>query len=114
MVKNLVTASLIIFVVAVIAFKINKPAVTQQSITTGITVSDVTKHNSAGDCWTIVGDKVYNVTGLIPVHAGGAQQIIAYCGKDATTAFETKNGMGQHSQRAQNILSNYYIGDLAR
>lgn len=128
MIKNLVTISLMIFIIAVIlilsaAIYIDQgtvnivPAVRQNNninTTAAITAIEVAKHNTASDCWTIVDNKVYNVTDLIPIHSGGPDQIIAYCGKDATTAFNTKNGRGSHSQRAKNILNSYYVGELSR
>jgi len=89
------------------------PAVQQNSITaTMISATEVARHNTSADCWVIINNKVYNVTSLIPVHSGGPNQIIAYCGKDGTTAFDTKDGRGSHSQRAQSILNNYYVGNL--
>jgi cytochrome b involved in lipid metabolism len=80
--------------------------------TNSITAAQVALHNSYNDCWIIVSGKVYNLTNLIPIHSGGPGQIIPYCGKDGTSAFDTKNGNGSHSQRAQSILNNYYVGNL--
>ena len=136
MVKNLVTFSLVIFVIVVIAvlgmavFGNNGntsagPVAQQGVVATVVTTTpassaktissaEVAQHGTASDCWLIVSDKVYNVTNLIPIHSGGPGQIIPYCGKDATNAFDTKNGRGSHSQRAQDALNNYYVGDLTR
>ncbi len=77
-----------------------------------LTAGEVAKHNNAGDCWLIVNGKVYNVTTFIPNHSGGSGAIIPFCGKDATTAFDTKNGQGSHSNSAQQILSQFFIGNL--
>lgn len=127
-VKNAVTISLTIFVIIIVAIlgagvfinqgKTSTTPIVQQNnnantITT-IALADVAKHNAADDCWIIVSNKVYNATSLIPIHTGGPEQIISYCGKDATTAFNTKDGRGAHSQRAQDILNNYYVGDITR
>ncbi|MCX6721795.1 MAG: hypothetical protein NTY04_01190 [Candidatus Staskawiczbacteria bacterium] len=122
MTKNIVTTCLIIFIIIVVAIlgsavfsnQNNTKTSTIIGSTTFITALDVAKHSTSSDCWTIVSNKVYNVTALIPIHSGGPDQIIAYCGKDATTAFDTKNGRGPHSQRAQKALNAYYIGDLSR
>lgn len=132
-VKNVVTISLIIFITVVVVVlgagvfsNQNKTAtpILQQNNTqnnnkatapaTTYTTSDVAKHNTASDCWTIVINEVYNVTNLIPIHTGGSDKIVPFCGKDATNAFDNRNGMGPHSQRAQNALNNYYVGDLTR
>ncbi len=77
-----------------------------------LTAAEISKHNNAGDCWLLIGGKVYNVTEFIPMHPGGESTIIPYCGQDATVAFDTKGGRGAHSQNAQNLLASYYIGNL--
>lgn len=73
---------------------------------------EVAKHNSAADCWVVIQDKVYDVSSYINLHPGNPEAIIPYCGKEATTAFETKNKNKPHSREAWNLLSDYYIGDL--
>jgi cytochrome b involved in lipid metabolism len=76
-------------------------------------LEEVAQHNSAQDCWIVVHGKVYNVT-TIPCHGGGARTLILEsCGTDATELWETKPVTEEpHSQNAQNILNDYYIGDL--
>lgn len=74
-----------------------------------LTSQEVANHNSTGDCWMIISGKVYNVTSYINSHPGGVAAIAAYCGKDATQAF---NIQVPHSQNAHNILASYYVGDL--
>ena len=46
------------------------------------------------------------------MHPAGPAVIISLCGKDATTAFATRNGKGPHPQKANDILSSYYMGDI--
>jgi cytochrome b involved in lipid metabolism len=74
---------------------------------------EVAQHNSAQDCWIVVQGKVYNVT-TIPCHGGGASALILdSCGTDATELWVTKPVTEEpHSQEAQDILDDYYIGDL--
>jgi len=80
-----------------------------------LTMAVVAAHNTADDCWLVINNNIYNVTDFIPNHPGGDQHIIDSCGKDATTAFETKGGSGKtHSDQARQILAQFYIGDLAR
>lgn len=129
-IKNIVTISLLVFIIIVIgvlgagAFlnqnKANPP--TSNSIQTliptptadsGITTTEIAKHNNTNNCWVIISNKAYNVTSYIPLHPGGPDKIIKLCGKDATVAFTTKGGKGSHSQSAQDMLDNYYVGDLA-
>ena len=127
MTKNLVTFSLMIFIFIVIAIlgagvfinqnKANTILVSNQNSSTGafaslISMAEVAKHSTADDCWMIVSNKVYNVTNYINMHPAGPDTIIPYCGKDATVPFDTKGGKGSHSNRAQNILDKYYVGNV--
>ncbi|MDP2860763.1 MAG: cytochrome b5-like heme/steroid binding domain-containing protein, partial [bacterium] len=74
------------------------------------------KHSRASDCWLLIGGKIYDVSGFLDLHPGGAETIIPYCGKEATRAFETedKKNPQPHSLTAQNLLTDYYLGDLGR
>lgn len=72
--------------------------------------SEVAKHNQSNDCWMIVNDKVYDVTKAISSHPGGPS-ILAGCGKNATEMFFNKQNGIAHSEKAQSMLDNYYIGD---
>ena len=76
-------------------------------------LEEVAQHNSAEDCWIVVHAKVYNVT-TVPCHGGGAGSLILEsCGIDATELWDTKPVTDEpHSQDAQSILNEYYIGDL--
>jgi len=76
--------------------------------------TEVTKHHSAADCWLIINNKVYNVTTVISSHPGGVGPILSFCGQDGTQAFATKDlqPARNHSDFAQNLLNNYYLGNL--
>ena len=77
-----------------------------------LSLSEVSKHNSANDCYVVVNNKVYNLTDFLNYHSGGAQAILPYCGKDGTNAFNTKDGRGSHRSGDLNVLANYYVGSL--
>lgn len=89
---------------------------------TGVSMLDMTeisKHNKSSDCWFLIDGKVYNITSYFGKHPGGSGTMSATCGKDATSAYKTKDPYSAsagsstaHSGRAQSLLSNYYIGDL--
>jgi len=89
----------------------NPPAVKTPSVV-GLTLSQVSTHNTRSNCYMIISNKVYNFTSYMNAHPGGASTIIPLCGKDGTTAFATKGGQGSHSQSAYNLLSSYYVGNL--
>ena len=140
MTKNLVTISLMIFIIVVVGIlgiavltkqnntiapldniQNNTPSVvspapnnTSSPTINTITGSQVAQHNTRNNCWMIINNKVYNFTNYMNAHPGGASTIIPLCGKDGTTAFDTKGGQGSHSRTANNLLSNYYVGDLSK
>lgn len=79
-----------------------------------LNIQEVARHNKSSDCWFIISGKVFNVTTEINLHPGGSDAILAYCGKDATNAFVTKNKnpAKNHSSEAKSLLENYYLGDI--
>lgn len=79
-----------------------------------LTTQEVTKHNTASDCWSIVNDKVYALTPLISTHSGGDQTITRNCGKDGTQDYVTKGKTPPkaHNPGDINIMANYLLGDL--
>ncbi len=60
--------------------------------TTGLTAAQVQAHSTPADCWTIVGDGVYDLTTWIRQHPGGSRSIEGMCGVDATAAFDAQHG----------------------
>jgi|GEM_PF-2798592 len=72
-------------------------------------LAQVTAHNTASDCWTIVGSNVYNLTSYITSHPGGAAAITTICGVSGTTAFTTQHGS---QANAQSALATLLIGNL--
>ena len=77
------------------------------------TLEEIADHGSADDCWLALDGNVYDVTGFIGSHPGGAA-LLEGCGKDATELYETRPmGSGTpHSQNARNLLPTYLIGEL--
>ncbi|KAJ3517377.1 hypothetical protein NLJ89_g549 [Agrocybe chaxingu] len=52
------------------------------------TLAQVAQHKSANSCWVIIQNKVYDVTDFLPDHPGGAEIILKYAGRDATSVYE--------------------------
>ena len=73
-----------------------------------LTLEEVKKHNKKKDAWTIIENKVYNITSWIPKHPGG-EIIMQALGKDATQLFIANN---HPSYVKKTILPKYYIGTL--
>lgn len=77
-------------------------------------LSDISTHSTAKDCWLTIEGKVYDVTKFIPTHPGG-EAILQGCGKDATSMFNSRPNDGtSHSSKARDLLKNFLIGDLSK
>ena len=79
---------------------------------TAYTYADVAMHASAEDCWIVVAGRIYDVTRYLRSHPGGDETITLWCGKESTVAYETEDGVGTHSTRADRLLESYFIADL--
>ncbi len=90
------------------AVKVNTPS----TVSVLLDAATVAKHNRASDCWIIVNNGVYAVTGYLNKHPGGASRITPYCGRAATTAFATQGGSGSHSSGASADLAALRLGTL--
>jgi len=84
-----------------------------------LNMAEIKKHNNQNDCWMLISGKVYDITSYFGHHPGGNEAMAATCGTDATDAYMTKDpnatsagSRSAHSSRAQNLLNNYYLGDL--
>merc|ERR1711892_632323 len=73
---------------------------------------DVALHNkSKGEdksIWTVIHDKVYDITKFLDEHPGGEEILIINAGADATENYEDVG----HSSDARDMLEEYYIGEL--
>ncbi|KAI7896224.1 cytochrome b5 [Mucor mucedo] len=72
------------------------------------TQAEVDKHNTKGDTWMIIHEKVYDVSTFAEDHPGGEEAIYDEAGKDATESFEDIG----HSDEARELLQKFYIGEL--
>lgn len=85
---------------------------TTVSGTVTLNTVEISKHNSASDCWLIISNKVYDVTKYLNSHPGSPSTIISYCGKDGTQGFATKDIGVPHSQTASNLLNSFLLGNV--
>lgn len=53
-----------------------------------ITIEEVGRHNTKTDCWTVIHGKVYDITGFLKKHPGGASVLLRQAGKDSTLQFD--------------------------
>merc|ERR1719341_2433481 len=73
-----------------------------------VSLEEVRDHCTPWDAWTVVYDRVYDVTEYLARHPGGEEVMMEYVGYDATIAFR---GVG-HSQAAFRALEKYLVGIL--
>lgn len=86
-----------------------KPSATEEATTKGYTKAEVASRNTTSNCWTIIANKVYDLTEWVSKHPGGSSAIASICGIDGTSRFKSQHGS---SGRANGTLDGYYIGDL--
>jgi len=73
------------------------------------TMAEVKMSNTPDKCWTVIRNKVYDVTAFINKHPGGDKNILKLCGIDGTALFVKKHGgMPQPEQ----TLQGFEIGKL--
>lgn len=56
------------------------------------TMAEVKMANTPDKCWTVIRNKVYDVTAFINKHPGGDKNILKLCGIDGTSLFVNKHG----------------------
>jgi len=71
------------------------------------TMAQVEKHAFENDCWIVVHGLVYDCTRFLKDHPGGVQSIMIAAATDCSEEFDAI-----HSEKAQNMLSDYLIGEV--
>jgi nitrate reductase (NAD(P)H) len=71
------------------------------------TMSEVRRHTSSDSAWIIVHGHIYDCTGFLKDHPGGADSILINAGTDCTEEFDAI-----HSDKARGLLEMYRVGEL--
>ncbi|XP_051192559.1 nitrate reductase [NAD(P)H] [Lolium perenne] len=74
---------------------------------TQYTMSEVRRHASKESAWIVVHGHVYDCTGFLKDHPGGADSILINAGSDCTEEFDAI-----HSAKARGLLEMYRVGEL--
>nr|CDS25750.1 Golgi SNAP receptor complex [Hymenolepis microstoma] len=90
----------------VISIILNLPNMKESNV---YTINEVNKHNTEGDCWVVINDKVYDVTSLLGKHPGGTDSIMEVAGTYATKSFNAV----PHSEGACHWMNKFHIGEIA-
>ena len=78
------------------------------------TLRDVAEHGDADSCWIAIEERVYDVTGYLPLHPTSPSVLLEWCGREATKGMRTKGYGRDHRPAAWTMLDEYAVGDLAR
>lgn len=68
--------------------------------------SELKKHKSSEDCWTVLKGKVYNITPYLKFHPGGVPEIMKCAGTDGTFLFNKYHAW----VNAERILDGCFVG----
>lgn len=74
-----------------------------------LTKTEIALHNKQSDCWSYMGEKVYNLTSWMSEHPGGAEIMLEMCGNDGSASFGS-----HHSSEVDAYLAQYFVGKLIK
>ncbi|MGA1023487.1 MAG: cytochrome b5 domain-containing protein, partial [Aquiluna sp.] len=86
-----------------------EPKAQVQQNSSVISQEDLLAHSTLDSCWAAVDGVVYDRSGYGSEHPGGASQIQALCGTDATAAFSSEHGF---VGTPANVLAAMKIGEI--
>lgn len=79
---------------------------------TGYTLAEVARHGDGQDCWMIIDARVYDLSAYVPDHPARTGLIEAWCGREASEAYHTKQRGRPHTPQADALLNEYRIGTV--
>ncbi len=79
-----------------------------------ISAAELGKHASTKDCCMAIRGSVYDLTAYLPQHPTKPEVINAWCGKEATEAYNTKGAGRPHGQYTDQMLDSYRIGEFRK
>ncbi|KAI1338530.1 hypothetical protein F5Y15DRAFT_120568 [Xylariaceae sp. FL0016] len=78
-----------------------------KDVSRGITIDELRQHDGEHEPWFVVNGEVYDGTGFLEGHPGGAASIYGAAGQDTSEEF-----LAIHSENAKAMLVDYHIGTL--
>lgn len=93
--------------VAHVTEQVKEISMVKEGLKKAITIDELKAHDGAEQPWFVVNGEVYDGTGFLEGHPGGAQSIISAAGLDSTDEF-----MAIHSETAKAMMPTYHIGSL--
>ncbi|EXI74711.1 MAG: Soluble cytochrome b558 [Candidatus Accumulibacter sp. SK-11] len=77
-----------------------------------IPAAELARHSLPDDCWMAIRGVVHDLSTYLPEHPSRPSEVVPWCGREATEAYDTKNRGRPHSARADELLTTYRIGRL--
>ncbi|MDQ5962570.1 MAG: hypothetical protein QG653_377 [Patescibacteria group bacterium] len=78
--------------------------------TSTYTMQDIAMHNNQDSCYSVIQNKVYDLTLWVNAHPGGSKAILSLCGIDGTEKFMNKH---KGEEKFMTILNTrFYVGNL--
>ena len=81
------------------------------TVAAGYTMTQVKANKSASKCWSVINEKVYDLTAWINAHPGGSGAIVSLCGTDGTQGFLA---MHRNQSKPESRLAGYLLGPLTK
>ena len=81
------------------------------TVAAGYTMAQVKANKSASKCWSVINEKVYDLTAWINAHPGGAGAIVSLCGTDGTQDFLARH---RNQSKPESRLAGYLLGPLTK
>jgi cytochrome-b5 reductase len=75
-----------------------------------VTMAEVATHNTESDGWTVINDKVYEISPYLKYHPGGAEILRVSLGKDCTQLFRKFHAWVNYEM----LLEKFLVGQLVR
>lgn len=102
-----------LFLIFGLAFAFSTRTTIQAKLPPAYTLEQVKAHSLPTDCWMVIEGRVYDLSSYLPSH-DRMLDIRSWCGRDATDDYNDKAGQDlDHSPRADQMLAEYQIGELA-
>lgn len=78
-----------------------------------LTKNELARHSSPDNCWVIIEGTIYDISSAVKDHKRYKYELNPWCGKDATLAWQTKDGLKRaHSRKAQILLKELSLGKV--
>ncbi|CAG9538357.1 unnamed protein product [Cercopithifilaria johnstoni] len=91
--------------------KLTSSKSTEAKIKRGIDHVELTKHANVGDCWILLGERVYDVTDYLAFHPGGVEELMRAAGTDGTDLFNKIHSWVNYGTMLKTCFVGPFSGD---